>query len=158
MDRRTGGLQREHLGLIGSDLLLVGSPHRSGQLVPQGSTGIEMGSGNENVGGTLLPEEAYSFMWFDLSLNGNSNGVGNALYLHGLELADGKPSCWTCQPDAQQMAGLNHNGIGRDGAQRASQVPEKQPAEIRGDSSDQQQLWQRCCARREANRKSPGAL
>ncbi len=79
-------------------------------------------------------------MWSNLSINGNSNGVGNALYPHGLELADRKPSRRTCQPDPEQLPRLNDDGIGRDGAQGASQVPEKQAAKIRGQGGDQQQL------------------
>jgi hypothetical protein len=97
-----------------------------------------MGSGNENVGRTLVPDEAHSFMRSTLNIDG---GSANALHAYSLELADRKPSRWTCQPDAEQLAGLNHDGIGRDGAQRPNQVLEKEPAEIRSHGGDQQQLY-----------------
>jgi hypothetical protein len=129
------------LRLIRKDLFLVRELQRGGQLVPQGSAGIAMGSGDENVGRAVLPNKAHSFMWLNLSLDGNSNGVGDALYQHRLETADGKPSRWTCQPDPDQLAGLNHDRIGRDGAQHPSQVFLKQAAEVRDQSGDQQQLY-----------------
>lgn len=72
----------------------------------------------------------------------NIDGGGkNAFHAHGLELAEYKPSRWTCQPVAIQSAWLNDDGISRDGAQRANQVPEKQAAKIRGHSEAQQQLY-----------------
>jgi hypothetical protein len=52
-------------------------------------------------------------MWLNL----HAGGVGNSLYPYGLELADWKLSLGACQPHAVQSAGLNDDGIGRDGAQ-----------------------------------------
>lgn len=49
------------------------------QLIPQGSTAIEIGSGNENVGHTHLPNEVYSFMRLNLNTTWpglNDDGFG----------------------------------------------------------------------------------
>ena len=115
---------------VGSHQLLVRQLERGSKPIAQRPSGIPSGPRNENVGGTVLPDEGYALVRPALWARSSED----ALHADGLELLNREPSRRTGQGDATQSSWLDDNRVRRNGAPGRGEVSEEQPPEIRDHS------------------------